>query len=172
MSSGVTSVVLAGLGGQGVLKASDILADAAFRVGLDVKKSEVHGMSQRGGSVTSDVRYGDCVYSPLISAGEADIVVVLAPDQVELARRFLKPGGRLLDPAQVNAACLPSRRTFNVAMLGLLSMQLALPREAWLEALTANLKESVLTANLVAFHAGREAACADGEWSTPALELR
>ena len=54
----VTNVVLAGLGGQGVLKASDILADAALRAGLDVKKAEVHGMSQRGGSVTSDVRFG------------------------------------------------------------------------------------------------------------------
>ena len=57
-ASSVTNVVLAGLGGQGVIKASDILADAALRSGLDVKKAEVHGMSQRGGSVTSDVRFG------------------------------------------------------------------------------------------------------------------
>ena len=55
----VTNIVIAGLGGQGVLKASDIVAEVAFRAGLDVKKSEIHGMSQRGGSVTSDVRFGE-----------------------------------------------------------------------------------------------------------------
>jgi len=58
------NVVVAGLGGQGVLKASDILADVAFSAGLDVKKSELHGMSQRGGSVSSDVRFGERVFSP------------------------------------------------------------------------------------------------------------
>lgn len=56
MTKTVVNVVVAGLGGQGVVKASDVLADAAFRHGLDVKKSEIHGMSQRGGSVASDVQ--------------------------------------------------------------------------------------------------------------------
>jgi indolepyruvate ferredoxin oxidoreductase, beta subunit len=60
--------LVAGLGGQGVLKASDIIAGAAFLAGLDVKKSEVHGMSQRGGSVASDVRFGARVFSPMVSA--------------------------------------------------------------------------------------------------------
>ena len=59
MTNTVVNVVVAGLGGQGVVKASDVLADAAFRCGLDVKKSEIHGMSQRGGSVASDVRFGE-----------------------------------------------------------------------------------------------------------------
>ncbi len=63
-ASKVVNVVIAGLGGQGVIKASDILADAALRAGLDVKKAEIHGMSQRGGSVTSDVRFGEEVLSP------------------------------------------------------------------------------------------------------------
>src|ERR1017187_7912978 len=58
----VINIVVAGLGGQGVLKASDIIAGAAFLAGLDVKKSEVHGMSQRGGSVASDVRFGARVF--------------------------------------------------------------------------------------------------------------
>ncbi len=66
MAKPVVNVIVAGLGGQGVIKASDILADAAFRAGLDVKKAEIHGMSQRGGSVTSDVRFGDAVQSPMI----------------------------------------------------------------------------------------------------------
>ena len=80
------NVVIAGLGGQGVITASDILSEAAFRSGFEVKKSEIHGMSQRGGSVTSDVRFGPQVLSPMISPGEADFLVVLAPDQVEVNR--------------------------------------------------------------------------------------
>ena len=66
MNSKPTNVVIAGLGGQGVIKASDILADVARRAGLDVKKSEVHGMSQRGGGVRSDVRFGAAVLSPMV----------------------------------------------------------------------------------------------------------
>ncbi|NLF23574.1 MAG: pyruvate ferredoxin oxidoreductase, partial [Lentisphaerae bacterium] len=60
------NIVIAGLGGQGIVKASDILADAAFRAGHDVKKAEVHGMSQRGGSVNTDIRYGARVLSPMV----------------------------------------------------------------------------------------------------------
>ena len=59
----IVNIVVAGLGGQGVLKASEILSTVAFIAGLDVKKSEIHGMSQRGGSVSSDVRYGAKVHS-------------------------------------------------------------------------------------------------------------
>lgn len=86
------NVVIAGLGGQGVLKASDIVAEVAFRAGLDVKKSEIHGMSQRGGSVTSDVRFGSQVFSPMVPEGEADYLVVLAEDQVEVNRAALRSG--------------------------------------------------------------------------------
>jgi hypothetical protein len=74
MKSKTTNVVIAGLGGQGVIKASDILADAAFSTGIDVKKSEIHGMSQRGGSVASDVRFGERVFSPMVTEGEADFL--------------------------------------------------------------------------------------------------
>ena len=73
MAGKVVNVVVAGLGGQGAIKASDILADAACRAGFDVKKAEIHGMSQRGGSVTSDVRFGPEVLSPMIPAGEATV---------------------------------------------------------------------------------------------------
>ena len=83
----VTNIVFAGLGGLGVLRASDILAEAAFLAGFDVKKSEIHGMSQRGGSVRSDVRFGAEVLSPMITAGEADCLVVLHPSQVEVVRK-------------------------------------------------------------------------------------
>ena len=65
-----TNVTVAGLGGQGVLTVTDILAEVLFRAGFDVKKSEVHGMSQRGGSVSSEVRFGKSVASPMVPEGE------------------------------------------------------------------------------------------------------
>ncbi len=152
----VTNVVFAGLGGQGVLKASDILANAAFRARLDIKKSEVHGMSQRGGSVTSDVRFGQQVFSPLIAPGEADYLVVLAPDQVENNRGLLRGGGVLLEPSAIDLAKLDNKKSFNVAMLGRLSRHLAIPAECWEAALAANLPEHLLEVNRKAFQTGRE----------------
>lgn len=70
-----TNVLVVGVGGQGVLVASEVLAAAALLSGLDVKKSEVHGMAQRGGSVVSHVRFGWTVHSPLVEKGEADFLV-------------------------------------------------------------------------------------------------
>jgi indolepyruvate ferredoxin oxidoreductase, beta subunit len=71
----VKSILLAGVGGQGILRASDIMCMAIMEAGLDVKKSEVHGMAQRGGCVTSHVRYGNKVYSPLAKLGSIDLLV-------------------------------------------------------------------------------------------------
>ena len=70
----VTNILTVGVGGQGVILASDIVAAVMMRAGHDVKKSEVHGMAQRGGSVTSHVRFGPKVYSPIIRKGEVDIL--------------------------------------------------------------------------------------------------
>jgi len=70
----VTNILMAGVGGQGVILASEIVAEAMMRAGYDVKKSEVHGMAQRGGSVNSHVRFGPRVYSPIIKQGEVDIL--------------------------------------------------------------------------------------------------
>jgi len=85
--------LLVGVGGQGTLLASDVLADTGLRAGYDVKKSEVHGMAQRGGSVISHVRWADHVFSPLIGRGEADLM--LAFEKLEAVRfaHFLRPGG-------------------------------------------------------------------------------
>jgi len=71
----VHSILFAGVGGQGILRASDIMCMAMMEAGFDVKKSEVHGMAQRGGCVNSDVRYGAKVYSPLAEAGSGEILV-------------------------------------------------------------------------------------------------
>ncbi len=158
MRDNVTNVVIAGLGGQGVLKASDILADAVFRAGHDVKKAEVHGMSQRGGSVNCDVRFGDKVYSPMISRGEADYLVVLAADQVEHNRSYLRPGGVLVEPGMVDASQLANKRSINVALIGRLSWHLDLPENCWMEALAANLSGDLIEVNRVAFELGRATA--------------
>ena len=69
------NILLCGVGGQGILLASEITSSALIKAGLDVKKSEVHGMAQRGGSVVAHLRYGEKVYSPLIEPGSADIAV-------------------------------------------------------------------------------------------------
>ncbi len=100
--SKVNSVIIVGVGGQGTLLASRILGAVMMDQGYDVKVSEVHGMSQRGGSVVTYVRYGDKVYSPIIENGEAD--VVLAFEQLEAARylSYLKEGGDLI----VNTQCI------------------------------------------------------------------
>jgi len=156
-SSEVTNILIAGLGGQGVLKASDIVAQAAFSLGYDVKKAEVHGMSQRGGSVASDVRFGPQVWSPMVPPGEADFLVVLDATQIEVNRPQLRPGGVLIEPAQIPAGTLSNARTLNVALLGLLSRHLPLSGEAWLDALRANLPERLHAANLDAFAKGQAA---------------
>ena len=98
--SNVKSVLIVGVGGQGTLLASRLLGSAMMDLGYDVKVSEVHGMSQRGGSVETYVRYGDKVYSPVIDPGEADIV--LAFEQLEAARflPFLKKGGVVVTNTQ------------------------------------------------------------------------
>jgi indolepyruvate ferredoxin oxidoreductase beta subunit len=133
-------VVFVGIGGQGVLTASDILADAAFQDGFDVKKSEIHGMAQRGGAVTSDVRYGQSVFSPMIPAGEADYVLVLDVTQVDFASRFKKPHGLMLSPVNLGDEPFEPRKSVNVALLGVLSPHLTLSTRAWENALLLHLK--------------------------------
>jgi indolepyruvate ferredoxin oxidoreductase beta subunit len=151
MPTKVTNVVVAGLGGQGVLKASDILADVALRTGYDVKKSEIKGMSQRGGSVTSDVRFGEEVMSPMVSAGEADYLLVLEPTQVEPHRHYLKAGGVLITPDAVD-----DEKSLNVALLGSLSAHLPMPEGSWLTALHEAFPEKFFEVNRQAFLIGRQ----------------
>ena len=158
MPTNVTNIVIAGLGGEGVLKASDIVAEVAFRAGLDVKKSEIHGMSQRGGSVSSDVRFGEEIYSPMVPPAEADYLVVLSPDQVEPNRWRLREGGTLITPDAIPPNALREKRSLNVALLGCLSVSLPFPEAAWVEAIRGSLPEKVHAANLHALAVGRAAA--------------
>src|SRR5512135_1750331 len=94
--------VLVGVGGQGTLLASDVLAELGLKLGYDVKKAEVHGMSQRGGSVVSHLRWGEQVFAPVIARGEADFLVAF--EKLEAARfiELLRPGGTVL----VNDTCI------------------------------------------------------------------
>ena len=94
------NIMIVGVGGQGTLLASRILGNAILSLGYDVKVSEVHGMSQRGGSVVTYVRFGDKVYSPVIDKGEADYIVSF--ELLEAARwtEYLKPEGKLVTNIQ------------------------------------------------------------------------
>jgi indolepyruvate ferredoxin oxidoreductase beta subunit len=88
------SFLLAGVGGQGTILASNVLAEVALAMGFDIKKSEVHGMAQRGGSVSTHVRWNaDRVYSPLIGLGEADLLLAFERAEALRYAEYLRPGG-------------------------------------------------------------------------------
>ncbi len=90
--SGVFNVLMVGVGGQGIVLASDVLAEAAALAGMDVKKSEIHGMSRRGGPVFSHVRFGERVYSAVIDHGQADVVLAMEPMELVRWSRWARPG--------------------------------------------------------------------------------
>jgi len=96
MNNSTHSILLAGVGGQGILRASDILSLVMIEAGYDAKKSEVHGMAQRGGSVTSHVRYGKKVYSPIAKKGDVDILVSFEKLETLRYLDFLKPEGKVI----------------------------------------------------------------------------
>ncbi len=104
MANEVKNILLVGVGGQGTILASKVLSNTLVNEGYDVKMSEVHGMAQRGGSVTTQVRYGEKVYSPIIGKGQADIIVSF--EQMEALRmiEYLKKDGVLI----VNDHKIPS----------------------------------------------------------------
>jgi len=90
------SIVLVGVGGQGTILASKILTNGLIEAGYDVKMSEIHGMSQRGGSVSTMIKYGDKVYAPNVGNGEADIVISFEKIEALRALPYLKKGGKMI----------------------------------------------------------------------------
>ncbi|PLY01491.1 MAG: indolepyruvate oxidoreductase subunit beta [Desulfuromonas sp.] len=92
----VTNILLAGVGGQGILLASEVLSEVTLLAGFDVKKNEIHGMSQRGGSVVSHVRYGDKVYSSIIPEGEVDILFSFEMLETRRYLPLLRAGGKVI----------------------------------------------------------------------------
>jgi len=96
MHVNVYNILISGVGGQGVLLTSKIIAEAALLQGLDVKQSEVHGMAQRGGSVLSQVRFGKKVFSPIVSEGEADLLIGFEPLETARYIHYLKDDGAVI----------------------------------------------------------------------------
>ena len=103
-ASKITNILLVGVGGQGTILASELLSHVLLEAGYDVKKSEVHGMAQRGGRVVSHVRFGKKVYSPLIVKGEAHILVGFEMSETLRSVDWLSPGARVIAE---NKAILP-----------------------------------------------------------------
>ena len=91
-----TNIMIVGVGGQGTLLASRILGNTVINEGFDVKVSEVHGMSQRGGSVVTYVKYGQEVFSPVIDKGQADIILAFEKLEALRAMPYLKKGGKMI----------------------------------------------------------------------------
>ncbi len=162
----VVNIILGGIGGTGVILSSNIVADSAFLAGYDVRKSEIHGMSQRGGSVSSDVRFGEKVYSPLIPDGEGDYLVLLHPDELENNLYRLKPNGVVIDISLIvgesrnlsllnDEKYLPvNQKNFNICLLGALSNYLPIPYECWQKAIFLNLSKKVHEQNRGVFEYG------------------
>ena len=115
----VTNIMLAGVGGQGTVLVSTILSQGLVAAGHDVKMSEIHGMAQRGGSVSTQVRYGTKVYSPIISRGEADILVSFETMEALRWLDYVRPGGRVIVNEQqiASAPILAGRRTYPAGVI-------------------------------------------------------
>ncbi len=151
----IWNVFFCGTGGQGVLTASEIAGIAAMIAGYHVKKSEVHGMAQRGGSVESHLRFGEKIYSPLINPGEADYLVAFHTGEGKRMSSFLKKDGVSLVGYLEDPKTQPADKRFvNTFYLGILSAYLPIPSEAWHQALRGKLKR-FLKENIEAFDLGK-----------------
>jgi len=157
MNDTVRSITFGGIGGQGVLKASEICGWAALYAGYHVKKSEVHGMSQRGGSVESHLRFGPVVYAPLIAPGGADFLVCFHHDEHARLKHFLKPGGvdlvTFLDAAE---HAVDDPRGLNTCLVGVLSTRLPIAEDCWMRAIETVFDRGLVAANKRVFRCGRD----------------
>ena len=169
-------IIIVGVGGQGILLASRVLGRLAMDAGLDIKVSEVHGMSQRGGDVITHVRVGEKVLSPLVTEGEADAIVAFELMEAARALPFLREGGRIgaaeypelidallrsrglvleFDARAVAAEC-DAPKSVNIALLGAFAAGESFTQEAWLAAVEACVPPKTIEANRRAFLAGWE----------------
>lgn len=179
-----TNIIIVGVGGQGILLTSKILGYLALDMGEQVKVSEVHGMSQRGGSVITHVRIGQDVHSPLVDPGEADFVLSFEKLEALRAEHYLNKDGVLISntqeilpmpvimgntqypdqaPVSQKAVLLDaldlaekagSARAVNIVLLGVLARFIDWPQEKWESAIAACVPPKTLETNLRAFRAG------------------
>ena len=146
-----------GTGGQGVLTAAEILGQAALLEGFHVKKSEVHGMAQRGGSVESHLRFGKIVFSPLIPQGKADYLVSFYKEEALRLKDYLGPKGVDLTGYLEKAGHLEEGpRYLNTYLLGVLSGYLPIKESNWLKALEAAFFDKNLKENITVFQKARK----------------
>lgn len=137
----VKSIILVGVGGQGAILVSKVLTSGLIKAGYDVKMSEVHGMSQRGGSVSTQVRFGEKVYSPIIGKGQADILVSFEKMEAVRYSDFLKPEGT----AVIN--------DYEIVPMNVAAGEEKYP-EGIIEEMSANFKTVVLDAAKIALEIG------------------
>ncbi len=149
-----TNILYAGIGGQGIILASEITCEVLLKAEYDVKKSEVHGMSQRGGSVKSDIRFGSKVYSPLIPDGRTDILVAFHPTELERNKPFLKSGGTIISVSDEDSALIPHPKVANIFLMGKLSCHLPVDSKIWEGVIKDKVPQEFVEENLDAFNAG------------------
>ena len=151
------SIIFCGIGGQGILKAADVTGWAALFSGYHTKTAEVHGMSQRGGSVESYVRFGPQVFSPLIPKHTVDFFVPLNEEEHQRFTDILGPTSIDLLPYLIAGRKKIDNVYFlNTYMLGVLSAYLNIPEANWLKALEKNIPAKALADNLAMFQLGRK----------------
>lgn len=152
----VFNILFCGVGGQGVLKAAEICSWAAMTAGYHVKKSEVHGMAQRGGSVESHVRFGKKIFSPLIAPKSADFLVPFNSEEQARYLEYIGPATiDLLPQLQEAQKTISNIYYLNTYLLGALSQHLPINEEIWLEALKLLLPGKVREDNIKVFKEGR-----------------
>lgn len=142
------NITFGGIGGQGIITASELLGWAALYDGYSVKKSEVHGMSQRGGSVESHVRFGKRIYSPLLGLGQADFLLCFHPDEYPRLKPYLKKGGvDLFDWLEKVKPVLDNPKMLNTALMGVLAAHLPIGQASWDKAFERVFAEKIRQAN-------------------------
>ena len=181
------NIVIVGVGGQGILLTSRILGALALRIGADIKVSEVHGMSQRGGSVITHVRIGSKIHSPLVDLGCADYVLSFEHLEALRAEGYLRKDGMLIENSQridpmpvimgnaaypvqapefpntisvdaLSLACESgSAKAVNIVLLGVLAKFLKAEQSDWEDAICACVPAKTIEMNLKAFRAGLNA---------------
>ena len=171
------NIMIVGVGGQGTLLASRILGKVAIKEGYDVKVSEVHGMSQRGGSVVTYVKYGDKVYSPIIDRGEADLILAFEMLEAMRALPYLKKGGTMIantqkmNPMPVITGAMEYPENIEEKLSAKINLQavdaLSLAEKAgtksmdvdknvWIDVIKETVPEKFLDVNIKAFELGYE----------------
>lgn len=154
---GTINILFCGRGGQGVLTASEVCGWAAVFEGFHVKKSEVHGMAQRGGSVESHLRFGKEIFSPLIPEAKADFLIPFDKQEWQRHKGFLRNGGVCLSPEQTRAdiVIVDRKRYLNIFLLGVLSRYLPIKEKNWMSAIETVFASRNMEENKKIFQKGR-----------------